>query len=206
MYTMRISVGFGTDPDQRVLDASLPLARELGRHPGTLRNREPTMDKAVQDALNQQIGKEFYAAYLYLAMSAHFELGSLLGFAKWMRHQAEEELGHAMRLFDYMNRRSAAVVLEAVDAPPKDFGRPLEAFETALAHERKVTELIHHLYDLAVEKHDHATQLELQWFVTEQVEEEDSIGTIVDQLRMAGDNQAALLILDRDLAARSTAD
>lgn len=164
------------------------------------------MDKAVQDALNQQIGKELYAAYLYLAMSARFELKSLLGFGKWMRLQAEEELRHALRLFDYMNRRSAVIVFGGVDAPPEEFGGPLEAFQTALEHERKVTELIHRLYDLAVDKHDHATQLELQWFVTEQVEEEDSIGTIVDQLKMAGDNEAAIFILDRDLAARSTAE
>jgi ferritin len=164
------------------------------------------MDRAVQDALNEQIGKELYAAYLYLAMSAHFELKSLLGFAKWMRFQAEEELGHGMRLFDYMNRRGAAVVFGGVEAPPGEFAGPLKNFETALGHEKKVTMMIHELYDLAVEKHDHATQLELQWFITEQVEEEDSIGTIVDQLKMAGDNEAAIFILDRELAARTTAE
>jgi ferritin len=164
------------------------------------------MDTAVQDALNEQIGKELYAGYLYLAMSAHFELKSLLGFAKWMRMQAEEELGHGMRLFDYMNRRGAVVAFGGVDAPPGEFGGPLKNFETALEHERKVTELIHELYDLAVAKHDHATQLELQWFITEQVEEEDSIGTIVDQLRMAGENEAAIFMLDRELAARTTTE
>lgn len=164
------------------------------------------MDAGVQDALNQQIGQEFYAAYLYLAMSAHFERESLLGFAKWMRLQAEEELGHGMRLFDYMNRRGAEVTFNGIDAPHDGFGTPLEIFETALAHEKKVTALIHDLYDLAVQNHDHATQLELQWFVTEQVEEEDSIGTIVDQLRMAGGNEAAILLLDRELATRATAE
>ncbi|MFW6083679.1 MAG: ferritin [Gemmatimonadota bacterium] len=92
------------------------------------------------------------------------------------------------------------------DESHDEFGNPLEIFETALAHEKKVTALIHDLYDLAVEKHDHATQLELQWFVTEQVEEEDSIGTIVDQLRMAGGNEAAILLLDRELAQRTTAE
>lgn len=164
------------------------------------------MDTGVQDALNEQIGQEFYAAYLYLAMSAHFDRESLLGFAKWMRLQAEEELGHGMRLFDYVNRRGGEVTFGGIDAPHDGFGSSLEIFETALAHEKKVTELIHDLYDLAVEKHDHATQLELQWFVTEQVEEEDSIGTIVDQLRMAGGNEAAILLLDRELATRATAE
>ncbi len=164
------------------------------------------MDREVRDALNEQIGAELYAAYSYLAMSAHFDVKSLLGFAKWMRFQAEEELTHAMRLFDYMNRRGAAVTFGGVDAPPGDFGGPLSSFETALSHEKKVSQLIHNLYDLAVAKHDHATQLELQWFITEQVEEEDSIGTIVDQLRMAGDNEAAIFMLDRELATRSTAE
>lgn len=164
------------------------------------------MDKGVQDALNEQIGKELYAAYLYLAMSAHFDRKSLLGFARWMRLQAEEEMTHAMRLFDYMNKRGAVVDFPGVDAPPAEFGDALSLFETALEHEKKVSQLIHKLYDLAVSKHDHATQLELQWFITEQVEEEDSVGTIVDQLRMAGENEAAIFMLDREMAGRSTAE
>ncbi|MEX2473408.1 MAG: ferritin [Gemmatimonadota bacterium] len=164
------------------------------------------MDKGVQDALNDQISAELYAAYLYLAMSAHFDLKSLLGFAKWMRYQAEEELEHAMRLFDYMNRRGARVHFGGIDATPEEFDDPLQLFENSLAHEKKVTEMIHRLYDLAVSKHDHATQLELQWFITEQVEEEDSVGAIVDQLRMAGDNEAAIFMLDRELATRSSAE
>ena len=161
------------------------------------------MDNAVQDAVSEQIGQEFHAAYFYLAISAHFDRKSLLGFSRWMRLQAQEELGHAMRLFDFMNGRSAIVRLDAVAAPPSEFGTPVKLFEAALAHERKVSELIHKLYDLAVQKHDHATQLELQWFITEQVEEEKTIGTVVDQLRMAGDNEAAVLMLDRELGARA---
>lgn len=160
------------------------------------------MDNAVRDAVNRQIGHEFKAGYLYLGMSAHFERASLLGFASWMRHQAQEEVGHAMRLFDFMNHRGAEVVLGAVDAPPTEFGTPLEIFQAALQHEQEVTRLIHELYDLCVEKHDHATQLELNWFITEQVEEEASVGTVVDQLGMAGDNEAAVLMLDRELGAR----
>ena len=164
------------------------------------------MDDGVQRALSEQIGQELYAAYLYLAMSAHFDRKSLLGFSKWMRFQAEEELGHAMRLFEYMNRRGAVVTLASVEAPPAEFGPPLQSFQNALEHERKVSDMIHGLYDLAVSKHDHATQLELNWFITEQVEEEDAIGTIVDQLRMAGDNEAAIFILDRELATRAAAE
>lgn len=160
------------------------------------------MNEAVRDAVNRQIGHELKAGYLYLAMSAHFERASLVGFASWMREQAQEELGHALRLFDFMNHSGAKVELGTVDAPPADFGPPLEIFEAALEHEQEVTQLIHDLYDLCVEKHDHATQLELNWFVTEQVEEEASVGTIVDQLRMAGDNEAAVLMLDRALGAR----
>ena len=163
------------------------------------------MDKAVQDAVSRQIGKELYAAYWYLAISAHFDRKSLLGFAKWMRAQAREELTHAMKLFDFMNHRDATVKFEAVPAPPTKFGTPLALFEGALEHEQEVSGLIHELYDLAVKKHDHATQLELQWFISEQVEEEKMVGTIVDQLRMAGDNQAALLMLDREMGARAAA-
>ena len=160
------------------------------------------MDESVMDAVNRQIGHEFKAGYLYLAMSAHFERVSLVGFASWMREQAQEELEHAMKLFDFMNHRGAKVELPRVDAPPTEFGSPLEIFQEALEHEEKVTRLIHDLYDLCVDKHDHATQLELNWFITEQVEEEASVGTIVDQLRMAGENEAAILMLDRELGAR----
>lgn len=160
------------------------------------------MNESVRDAVNRQIGHEFKAGYLYLAMSAHFERVSLVGFASWMRGQAQEELEHAMKLYDFMNHRGARVELPTIDAPPSDFGSPLEIFQKALGHEEEVTRLIHELYDLCVEKHDHATQLELNWFITEQVEEEASVGTIVDQLVMAGDNEAAVLMLDRELGAR----
>jgi ferritin len=163
------------------------------------------MDAAVQKAVSEQIGKELYAAYFYLAISAHFDHASLLGFSRWMRFQAQEELGHAMRLFDFMNRSGAMPILADVEAPPTDFGPPVSLFERALEHERSVSKMIHELYDLTVQKHDHATQLELNWFITEQLEEENSIGTIVDQLQMAGDNKAAILMLDRELGSRAGA-
>ena len=157
------------------------------------------MDRAVREAVNDQINREFFAGYLYLAMSAHFEAESLGGFARWMRLQAQEELGHAMRLVDYLNRRGAKVELRAIEQPATGFGSHLSVFEKALAHEQIVTASIDRLYALAREKGDYATQRELQWFVVEQVEEEGSVGAIVERLRLAGDDSAALLMLDREL-------
>jgi ferritin len=164
------------------------------------------MDRAVQDAINEQIRNELYSGYVYLAMSAHFEEQNLTGFANWMRLQAQEELAHGMRLFDYLLDRGGRVVLEGIEQPPTDWGTPLQIFEHALEHERRVTGMIDALYDLAREKRDNATQVALQWFITEQVEEEASADAAVDQLRRAGDNAAALLMLDQKFGARSEAE
>lgn len=160
------------------------------------------MEKPVLDALNDQVRMELSSGYIYLSMSAQFESESFEGFARWMRLQAQEELAHAMRLFDYVNRRGGRVTLEGIDAPPSEFGRPLKAFKTALDHERKVTASIHALFELAGEHGDLATQRELDWFVTEQVEEEENAQRAVDLLARAGDNDAALLILDREFGRR----
>ncbi len=161
------------------------------------------MNSIVQRALNDQIRHELESAYVYLAMCAHFEAANYPGFAHWMRLQAKEELDHAMRLFDYMHDRGGRVELQALGKPPAKFGTPLEIFESALEHEQKITGLIHKLHATAVEKKDYATQVYLQWFITEQVEEEKSAGTAVEQLRMAGDAPAALLMLDGRFGARS---
>ena len=161
------------------------------------------MKQAVQDAVNEQIKHELSSAYVYLSMSAHFEAENLPGFARWMRVQAQEELGHAMRLFDYVNHRGGRVLLHAIEQPPHDFSSPLSIFEQAQEHESKVTQLIEQLYETAVQHKDYATQVEVQWFITEQVEEEDSAGLIVDQLKMAGNDRAALLMLDRQLGTRT---
>ncbi|HSM61666.1 MAG TPA: ferritin [Longimicrobiales bacterium] len=163
------------------------------------------MDPKIQEALDEQIRAELHSAYIYLAMSAHFAEQNLDGFAHWMRLQAGEELGHAMRLYDYVLERGGHLQLLAVDAPPSTFGSPLEIFEAALAHEKKITAMIHALYDLARKKSDYATELQLQWFVTEQVEEEDSAGRAVEQLRLAGSNTSALLMLDRQMGQRTGA-
>jgi len=160
------------------------------------------MDSAVREAINDQIKQEFFAAYLYMAMSAHFANKSLEGFAHWMRMQAQEELGHAVRLVDYLLERGEPVTFPAIDQPPTSFGAPLSIFEAALEHEKKVTASINRLYALAVEKVDYPTQLVLQWFITEQVEEEASSGTVVEQLRMAGDDSAALLMMDERQGGR----
>ena len=163
------------------------------------------MKQPVQDAVNEQIKHELESAYVYLSMSAHFEAENLPGFARWMRLQAQEELGHAMRLFDYMNDRGGRVVLQAVDQPPSKFDSPLSVFEKALQHEQKVTALIEQLYETAQQHRDYATQVQLNWFLTEQVEEENNAELIVEQMRMAGNDRAALLIMDRELGSRSPA-
>jgi ferritin len=163
------------------------------------------MNDKVRTLVNDQIAHEFHAAYTYLAIAAHFEAQNYDGFAKWMRMQAKEETGHAMRLFDYLAERGEQIELNAIPQPKQDYGTPLDAFRTALAHEQKVTGQINAMYEAAVEAKDYATQVMLQWFIEEQVEEENVTGTAVEQLEMAGDNKAALLFLDGRFGAR-TAD
>ncbi|MFG1690634.1 ferritin [Gemmatimonadota bacterium] len=160
------------------------------------------MNQKVQDALNTQINAELHSAYIYLSMSAHFEEQSLSGMAQWMRLQAQEEMEHAMRLYDFVHTRGGRVILEAVEGPPTEWGTPVSIFEAALAHEKKITGMIHDLYALATEEKDYPTQSMLQWFVDEQVEEEDNVGTVVDQLKMVSDDLPSLLLMDRELGAR----
>lgn len=163
------------------------------------------LSQSIQEALNQQINLELSSSYAYLAMAAYFESTNLTGFANWMRVQTQEENTHAMKLFDHMHDRGGKVVLQPIPQPQLDFNSPLEAFETALQHEEKVTAAINNLYDLASKANDHATQVMLQWFINEQVEEEKNAGQIVDRLKLAGDSAAALLILDQQLEGRTQA-
>jgi ferritin len=156
----------------------------------------------VQQSINNQIKEELASAYVYLSMSAYLDRNGFKGMATWMRHQADEERAHAMRLFDFLNDRGGTVELQVIPAPPAEWDSPLDVFEAALAHEQKVTSLIHDLYALAVREGDPATQVELQWFITEQVEEEATASEIVDQLRLAGNEGALLLVLDRELGQR----
>jgi ferritin len=162
------------------------------------------MDPKVRDLINDQIAHEFYAAYLYLAIAAHFERQNYEGFARWMRMQSDEEDAHAMKLFDYLVERGESVELGAIGKPPVEFGTPAQAFRQALEHERKVTGLINRIYEAALEAKDYPTQVMLQWFIEEQVEEEDVTGTAVERLEMAGDNLAALMFLDSQFGERST--
>lgn len=159
--------------------------------------------KAVQESMNEQIKNELYSAYIYLSMSAHFEAANLPGFAHWMRHQSEEEIDHAIKFFDFINDRNGRVELRAIEQPPVEWGTPLEIFETALNHERKVTGMINNIYEIAQKEKDFPSQIMLQWFIEEQVEEEKSAAGIVETLKVVGDSDTAILILDRQLAQRS---
>lgn len=158
--------------------------------------------ESVQRAVNEQIRNEFYSAYVYLSMSAYCETINLRGFATWMRLQSKEEVTHAMRLFDFLIHRGGRVVLQPIDQPPVEFGSPLDVAQQTLEHEQKVTAMIESLYELAAKENDYATQAALQWFITEQVEEESNASQIVEQLKMIGDNRTALLMLDMELAKR----
>jgi ferritin len=153
-------------------------------------------------AINEQIQYEFASAYLYLSMAAFFEEGNLPGFAKWMYVQAKEEQGHAMKFFDYVIDRGSRVRLQALEQPEQEWKSPLALFESVLEHEKMVTDRIHALYALAVKENDYATQVQLQWFITEQVEEEKNATQIIDQLKMIEARGTAILFLDKQLAKR----
>jgi ferritin len=161
------------------------------------------LSKTIQEAINDQIGKELYSGYVYLSMSAYFQSVNLPGCANWMRIQYQEEVGHALKLFDYVHERGGHVTLQAIPQPKSKFKSPLDVFEQALGHERDVTAMINKMYALSQKENDYPTAIKLQWFVTEQVEEEKHAGEIVDQLNMIGDNKVALLMLDRQLGARA---
>ena len=161
------------------------------------------MNKTIQNAISEQIAREFYSGYLYLSMSAYFQSMNLPGCAQWMRIQYQEEVNHALKLFDYVHEREGHVSLQAIQQPKADFKSPLDVFEQALNHEREVSLTINQLYALTQKENDYPTQIALQWFITEQVEEEKSAGAIVEQIKMIGDNKVALLMLDRQLGARS---
>jgi ferritin len=163
------------------------------------------LTKNILKAFNTQIKNELESAYLYLAMSSYCNAQNFFGFGKWLRMQAQEELGHGMKLFDYVHHRGSQATLQAVEEPKADFKNLLELFKIVLEHEQKVTGLIHKLYEMALTENDYASQIELQWFVTEQVEEEQTATTIVEQLKLVGDNKAALMMMDKEMAGRSVA-
>jgi len=160
------------------------------------------ISKKMQDALNKQLNAELYSSYLYLSMAAHFESTNMKGFANWMSMQSTEEYDHAMKFYKYIIDVGAKVTLTTIDGPKGKWTSPKQAFEDALAHEKKITKMINELADLAVTEKDHASNIFLQWFVTEQVEEVASVEDIVNKFEMIGDNKSGLFMLDRELASR----
>jgi ferritin len=164
------------------------------------------LSKAMQDAINKQINAEISSAYLYLSMSAYCAANNRPGCAHWMRVQWEEELSHAMRLFEHVNDRGGRAVLKAVPQPPTEFKSLLDVFKQVLDHEKEVTALIHRLYETAVKENDYPAQVMLQWFINEQVEEEKNAAEVVEQLKLIGDQGAAVLMLDHHLGMRKAGD
>ena len=162
------------------------------------------IDGKMQEALNKHTNAELYSSYLYLSMSAYFQSVNLAGFSAWMRVQAREELAHAMKFYDYVIGRGGRVSLQAVEAPRSQWDSPLAAFEDAYRHEQKVTGLINQLVDEAVQTRDHATNNFLQWFVSEQVEEEASVDAIVQRLKLVGGAPGGLFMIDHHLGARAS--
>lgn len=159
-------------------------------------------DKKLNKALNEQIKHELDSAYLYLSMASYCESINLNGFASWMKSQSREEYEHAMKFYSFLHDREAAVELLAIDKPPKNFKSVTKIFEQALKNEQKVTRLIHDLYKTALDEDDYPAQVMLHWFIDEQVEEEKTVTEILEQLKLAGDEGAALLMMDRRLAER----
>lgn len=163
------------------------------------------MNKMI-DAFNEQIKNEFYSAYMYLSMSAYFADMGLPGFAAWMRVQAQEEVTHATKMYDYILTRGGKVALKAIDAPPVAWKNPLDVMQEGLKHEQFVTRRLNELTDLAVKEKDHASQIFLSWYITEQVEEEQSFGDIVNALKLIKGEGQGLLMMDRELGGRTFVD
>ena len=164
------------------------------------------MNKTVEKKLNCQINKEFWSAYLYLSMSAYFERENLPGFANWMRVQFAEEQTHALKLIDYINERGGSVQLFPIDGVDSQWKDAVDVFGVTLKHEKEVTKRIGKLLECAHNEKDFATYSVLQWYISEQVEEEASVGVIFEQLKMVGDDQNGLLMMDRELASRVFVD
>lgn len=161
------------------------------------------LSKKLEDALNAQINAELWSSYLYLSMSAYFAADGKAGFANWFRIQASEEKDHAMKLFDFIVSRNGRVDLQPIKEVKKTWDNPLEVFEASLKHEQHVTALINNLVALARDEKDYATESMLQWFVDEQVEEEETVNGYIDSLKMIGDNGFGIYMLDKELQARA---
>jgi ferritin len=160
------------------------------------------LNRNLEAAINDQIKHELYSAYFYLSMSAWADEHGYSGSAKWLGKQAKEEQEHAMKFFEHVQDRNGKIVLQAIPQPPAEFASLLDVFEQVKEHEGKVTALITRLYEIALKENDYAGQIMLQWFISEQVEEEKNATTIVDALRAAGGQVVALFMVDRWLGDR----
>ncbi len=156
----------------------------------------------MEEALKKQLNAELYSSYLYLSMAAYYESIDLMGFGHWMRIQAQEELFHAMKFYDFIIERGGRVTLAPIEGPPTNWDTPNAPFEQAYKHEMMVTGLINDLVNLAIEEKDHATNNFLQWFVKEQVEEEASANEVMQKLKLTGGEGNGLLMLDQELSSR----
>jgi ferritin len=153
-------------------------------------------------AINEQIKHETYSSYLYLAMSAYCETQNLKGFAHWMKIQADEERGHAMKFYEYLLSLGAKVELKAIEQPPLEFGSPKQLFEKVLGHERMITGKINQIYELAATDKDYRTQIMLQWFISEQIEEEQNAQDILSRIELVEERMSAVLWIDKELKKR----
>lgn len=160
------------------------------------------LNKRLEQELNQQLNREFFSAYLYMSMASYFQSVDLLGFANWMQIQTQEELTHAKKIYNFINQRGGRVILEQIEKPKTNWETPLAAFEESLKHEVFITNSINNIVNAALEEKDHATNIFLQWFVTEQVEEEASVTEIINKLKLMKDTPGAVFMLDRELGQR----
>lgn len=161
------------------------------------------LNKSIEEAINRQINAEFWSAYLYLSMACHFEYAGRSGVANWFRIQWKEEMDHAQIFINYIYARGGKVKLEPIAEVPDTWENEADAFRATLAHELKVTALINDIYALADKEHDYATREKLNWFVAEQVEEEENVRDLLDKYELIGNDGTGLYQLDRELAARA---
>jgi len=161
------------------------------------------ISKKLEKAINEQINKELYSEYLYMAMAAYLDANDLEGFAHFFKIQGDEERFHAMKFYDYLNERGGRVIMEQIDKPEHEFEGVIDIFEKAYEHEQYVTKLINDLMDLAIKENDHATKSLLDWYVDEQVEEEASMEGLLNKLKMIGGKGNGMLMLDKELGART---
>ncbi len=161
------------------------------------------ISKKVQQAFNSQLNEELYSSYLYLSMAAHFEAKNLKGFAHWFRIQSQEEYGHALKFFNFILQKGGKVSLTQIATPKTEWNSIAEVFNDTLKHEQKISDLINKLVEVSMEEKDYAAHTFLQWFVTEQVEEEANVEEIIQKIEMIGDNKSGLFLLDNELGSRS---